>query len=212
MKNRDNKIFAPNNYYHIYNRGNGKQDIFLDREDYLFFLSRFTEGLFPPPEGAPRGSGGYHRKLLPAGSFSMVSYSSMPNHFHWLIRQNALVNLNLLLLKICTAYAIYFNKKYKHVGHVFQDRFKAVNIESESYLLWLSAYIHQNPKVAGLVDNPEDWEYSSYSEYLENKNDGLCDKSVILDHFKSVDEYKKFVDESFFKIKDRKDLSNLLLD
>ncbi len=213
MRNRDYKIFVSGGYYHVYNRGNGKQDIFLDENDYLFFLRRMKENLFPGlQEGAPLAPRMYKRKLLPEGAFSLVSYCLMPNHFHWLIKQNAQLPVGKLLLKVCTGYSIYFNKKYEHTGHVFQDQFKAISIQNDSYLLWLSAYIHQNPKIAELVDNLLNWKFSSYPDYVGQRGGILCDKNIILNSFKDSEAYADFVDGSYLKIKEKKDLQNLFLE
>lgn len=213
MKNRDYKIFAPNNYYHVFNRGNDKQDIFLDREDYYFFLNRLKEYLYPELlEDAPPTSHKYKRKKLPVGCFDLVCYCLMPNHFHWLIKQNLLVPISKIISKISTSYSIYFNKKYKHVGHVFQDQFKAVRVGSDEYLLWLSAYIHQNPKVAGLVDKSEGWQYSSYLSFLDHKLPFICKPDVVIKQFKNKSDYKNFVEKAFVKIKTKKDLEYFLLD
>lgn len=117
MKNRDYKQFGAGEYYHVYNRGNGKQNIFLDNDDFSFFLWRLRQNLFPSAEDGGR------RVQLPADSFSLISYCLMPNHFHFLIKQNSDIPTSKLLLKICTSYSIYFNKKYNRFGHVFQDQF-----------------------------------------------------------------------------------------
>lgn len=213
MRNRDYKIFATGGYYHVYNRGNGKQNIFLDEDDYLFFLRRMRENLFPNlQEGAPLAPRAYKRKLLPAGAFSLVSYCLMPNHFHWLIRQNTQLPVGKLLLKVCTGYSMYFNKKYEHTGHVFQDQFKAITIENDSYLVWLSSYIHQNPKIAGLVENLSSWKFCSYPDYVGQRDGILCEKNIILDNFKSQEAYADFVGNSYIKIKERKDLQSLFLE
>ncbi|MFA5991146.1 MAG: transposase [Candidatus Doudnabacteria bacterium] len=213
MRNRDYKIFASGGYYHVYNRGNGKQNIFLDEDDYLFFLRRMRENLFPNlQEGAPLAPRAYKRKLLPAGAFCLVSYCLMPNHFHWLIRQNTQLPVGKLLLKVCTGYSMYFNKKYEHTGHVFQDQFKAITIENDSYLVWLSAYIHQNPKIAGLVENLSSWKFCSYPDYVGQRDGILCEKNIILDNFKSQEAYADFVGNSYIKIKERKDLQSLFLE
>lgn len=223
MKNRDYKQFAPDNYFHVYNRGNGKMVIFRDEEDYKFFLSRLKENLFPEeervplsPRGAPSLVGKiYVRKSLPPNAFSLTCDCLIPNHFHLLIKQNSELPIGKLILKVCTGYSMYFNKKYDRVGSLFQDQFKAALVDDNSYLVWLSAYIHQNPKVAGLVDKPEDYKWSSYREFIKGER-GICDKEIILSQFKSIDDYKKFVDSSFEIIKSRKDLEkdleSLLLD
>lgn len=99
------------------------------------------------------------------------------------------------------------------MGHVFQDAFKAVKIENDPQLLWASAYVHQNPAAAELVKDLKDYPWSSYSDYLGIRNGRLCDQSMILGMMEnSRDTYKKFVLQSFEKIKERKDLSDLFLD
>ena len=150
MKHRDYKQFVSGQYYHLFNRGNAKSDLFLDSEDFSFLLYRCKENLFGRP--MPQlDAGRYVRQLLPDGSFTLIAYCLMPNHFHWLLRQNEDVPVNVFVHKICTGYSKYFNKKYERIGHVFQDQFKAVDVVTEEQLLWLSAYIHTNPVVAGLV-------------------------------------------------------------
>ncbi len=215
MRNRDYKLFGPGEYFHIYNRGNGKQNIFLENEDFQFFLLRLRQNLFPNEELGQKT----RTKVLPAGSFSLISYCLMPNHFHFLLRQDGEIPTTKLLLKVCTSYSIYFNKKYNKVGHVFQDQYKQVSVDDNQYLLWLSAYIHQNPKVGGLTENLGDYYWSSYPEYI-GKYGGICDKEIILSQFsnQSGDDktgarsYESFVESSYKIIKEKKELEHLLLD
>ncbi len=210
MNNRDYKQHAPGLYCHIYNRGVGKGDIFKDQRDYAFFVSLLKQNLFP--DELTR----WFRQALPPNSFSLICYCLMPNHFHLLLRQDSELPLSKLMLRLCTAYSIYFNKKYKRVGHVFQGRYKQAVIEDNYYLIWISAYIHQNPTVAGLVRRPEDYQWSSYDEYIRKIGDGICGKSIVSDQFKDINEYKKFVDESFKLIKRKKEaeseLEKILID
>jgi len=215
VKNRDYKAFAPGEYYHLFNRGNGKMDIFRDQNDYLFFLSRIREYLFPEEcRRCPSAekSGRYIRKSFPLGAFTLVSYCLMPNHFHLVLRQNTEVPINALMLNLMSGYSRYFNKKYNRVGSLFQDQFKSVHVDSNEYLLWLSAYIHQNPKVAGLVDQLSMYQYSSYPDYINLRAGTLCDKSIILEQFFHAGMYEQFVSDSFEAIRQRKDLKDLLLD
>lgn len=191
-------------------------DIFKDEEDYLFFLSRMKEYLLPelsrraPSAGA--GSARYVRKSLPEGAFTLVAYCLMPNHFHFLIRQNTELSISTLMLGLCGGYSKYFNKKYKRVGSLFQDQFKAVHVDSNEYLLWLSAYIHQNPTIARLVAKLSKYKFSSYPDYCWDRGGVLCDKSLILEQFSNADAYAKFVADSYETIKNRKDLERLLID
>jgi REP element-mobilizing transposase RayT len=222
MKNRDDKIFAPNNYYHIYNRGNGRMVIFKDDEDRKFFILRLRENLFPKPqEGSPLGGASiaaeaahtpYLRKSLPPEAFCLICYCLMPNHLHLLIKQNGIILISKLIAKVCTGYSMYFNKKYKTVGHVFQDCFKSVLIGDDSQLLWTSAYIHNNPKTAGLVSELKDYRWSSYLDYAGLRQGNLCNKNFILDMAGGQEAYKKFVEDAFVQIKEQKDLNRLFLD
>jgi len=232
MNNRDCKPFAPNTFWHVYNRGVGKMDIFNEISDYGFFIVRMDENFHPKialpdvpdghhPDGAHLGGASmaaeahtpYIRKTLPPESFSLLAYTLMPNHFHFVVRQNTDLPISKLVLKICGSYSKFYNKKYERVGSLFQDQFKAVLIDNDSYLLWLSAYIHNNPKTAGLVKDLIDYSWSSYLDYAGLRQGTLCDQSLILGMMQNSREaYKKFADGAFEKIKERKDLEHLFLD
>ena len=178
---------------------------------------RLKENLFPhkSPDGNLLGSTAhtpYIRKVLPSGSFTLLSHCLMPNHFHMEIRQNTNIPISKLITKVCTSYGKYFNKKYNRVGGLFQDAFKAVLLESESYMLWLSAYIHNNPKTAGMVDELSDYAWSSYPDYIGIRKGTLCDKDIILSHFKDTASYSNFVSEAAIKIRDMKDIQDSLID
>lgn len=211
MGTRDYKNFAPGEYYHVYNRGVGKMNIFEDDQDYRVFLSRLRENLFPNDElislegavqGNKRNHTAYVRKSLPPNSFALICYCLMPNHFHLLIKQNEEVSITKLLSKICTSYSKYFNNKHERVGVLFQDRFKAERVSKNEYLLWLSVYIHLNPRVANLVKNDDSWKWSSCSEYLGHSSEN-CDKTIILEQCKN---YKQLMDEAYESIKKRKNI------
>ena|SRR3989344_4770723 len=221
MKNRDYKEFAPGTYYHVFNRGVAKQDIFTDAEDYTFFLRRLKENLYPKiDKEKPLYSGdillnlkkGDRRKLLPPDSFELVCYCLMPNHFHFLIKQLKEVPISALMLKMGTGYSMYFNKKKDRVGALFQDAFKAIPIENNDYLFWLSLYIHQNPIEAGLINNLKEWPWSSYLDYIGERDGILCEKSIILEQLNTVKNYEKMIDKDLKKHKEFKKLSNLILE
>ncbi|MDO8593515.1 MAG: transposase [bacterium] len=218
MGNRDYKEFAADECYHIYNRGNGKMDIFRNTQDYLNFLQRLFVLLEMPRGALGIGSEVSTSKLrlrlnsFDAGTFSLMCFCIMPNHFHLIIRQNGDIPISKLILRLATSYSMYFNSKYTHVGHVFQDRFKAVHIENDRYLRHLSAYIHLNPKVAGLVKATVDWRYSSYPEYICTREDAVCKKDVILDQFSSSKDYQRFVENNFDDIKLRERVASMIID
>lgn len=215
MNNRDYKIFAEGEIFHIYNRGVGKMDIFESPDDYSFFLYRMKENLSPELVSKERRApspGGYVRKLLPSGSFTLLAYCLMPNHFHLVIRQNTTLPISTFMLKLCGGYSKNFNATRDRVGSVFQDQFKSVLVDSDEYLRWISAYVHSNPKVAGLVTDLKDYPWSSYVDYVGQRNGVLCKKDVIINSFKDITEYVEFVESAGEIIKERKDMDHLFLD
>lgn len=188
MNTRDYKLLREGEYYHVYNRGINRETIFFDEQDYSNFLKRLkiVLGLIPVPNAGKRGALKIHP--LPLNSFSVLAYSLMPNHFHILIRQNTSLTLSQLMKKVSTSYAKYFNLKYKRVGHVFQDIFKTKLVDSDGYLSYLSAYIHNNPT------KPFENKFSSLGEYLNSSEENICDTKIVLGYFKNKSEqYKKFV-------------------
>lgn len=129
-------------YYHVYNRGAGNQSIFHDDSDRIKFLSLF-ERYIDISDDSTRSDG------LPYDKYDVdvVAYCLMDNHFHLLLYQEADPGeITRLMRSVSTAYSMYFNKKYKNNGHLFQSTFKASYIADESYLLHISRYIHMNPR------------------------------------------------------------------
>jgi putative transposase len=189
-------------------------DIFKDEQDNVNFLwwLKLVLGLTKMTFVKGRRSSLSRIQALPKDAFSILCYCLMPNHFHLLVRQNSELPTTKLLAKVSTSYSKYFNKKYNHVGGVFQDQYKAVLVDNDSYLLWVSAYIHQNPKVAGLVTDLRDYPYSSYLEYLDQRQKTLADKSLILNMAGGSAGYERFVVSALDHLKQRKELESLLLD
>ncbi len=175
MGNRDYKNFAQNSIFHVYNRGNNREKIFFEEKDYKAFLFRVALALGINPEIILKEkllSVPYSRIRITGNKelFKLHSFCLMPNHFHLLIEQTGDVSISKLISQICTSYAMYVNKKYKRVGHVFQDAFKAVLVEDNSQLMWLSSYIHMNPVKDGLVRHPKEHIWSSYCDFVEKRN------------------------------------------
>ena len=138
----------------------------------------------------------------------------MPNHFHLLIQQCKDIPTSQLLLRLCTSYGKYFNKKYDRVGSLFQDQSKAVQVITDEQLLWLSAYIHANPLTAHLVTNLNMWPWSSWPEYAGLRKGEIVNMQLILSFFlnKSSREYSDFFFKAAPLIIDRKSIKHLLLD
>lgn len=196
------KIYAPNAYYHIYNRGVEKRSIFIDNEDYAVFLNLLKRYLSNEPARDKNGREypWLHKDL------QLLAFCLMPNHFHLLIYQQEPNTMTKLLQGVATSYTIYFNKKYKRVGHLFQGRFKASMITTDSYLQHISRYIHLNPK------DYLNWEFSSLDYYIGNKNAEWMAPKLILDiiprseyigFLKDYEDHKQMLDEIKYELADR---------
>lgn len=120
------RYFQKGAYYHVYNRGNRKQNIFISSKDYDRFLRRTLQ---------------YSKEF----GITILCHCLMPNHFHFLLRQDTEMPVTSFMLRLGTSYAKYFNIKYEQVGSLFQDRFRAKLVETDEYFLQLSRYIHRNP-------------------------------------------------------------------
>ncbi len=129
-------------YYHVYNRGASESQIFLDDADRRKFLTLFARHLDPSNNDTKTDGGEYEKYEV-----ELVAYCLMGNHFHLLLFQESdPMAITQLMRSVATAYTMYFNRKYKRHGHLFQSIFKASRITDEAYLLHITRYIHMNPR------------------------------------------------------------------
>lgn len=205
------KEFRANAYYHIYNRGVEKRVIFLDDQDYGVFKSYLKVYLLPKDEiglqhtlNDPTSSPfekAEATRLIKLNNFSdsiqLLAYCLMPNHFHLLIKQSDESSIDLFMNSLATRYSMYFNKRYKRVGHLFQGTYKAVLVDSEPQLLHLSRYIHKNPYVKGVP--LQSYPHSSYSAYLGIRKLEWIKPTDILNYFSTTgfNSYENFVEGNF---------------
>ena len=140
---------VPGEYYHIYNRGNSKQKIFLDQEDYSHFLgllyaSNQKDNLKVGNLNKGQTLFDLEREIL---LVNIGAYCLMPNHFHLLITQSGEKenNISIFMQKLSTSYSMYFNKKYNRTGGLFEGKFKAQHLDKDPYLKYIFSYIHLNP-------------------------------------------------------------------
>lgn len=201
------KTYVENGFYHIYNRGVEKRIVFEDPQDYNVFLKYISEVLSPADQNITTTKYIMQGLSLQSirrpvksyyGRLEMLAYCLMPNHFHFLIRQNDKDALEGLMRSLMTRYSMYFNKKYNRVGSLFQGRYKAVLVNEESYLLHLSRYIHMNPMEYSLnLENA----HSSYLEYLGKRKTSWLHPDIVLGYFnnkvlpdfKKINSYKSFI-------------------
>ena len=197
MNNRDYKKFNNGSIAHIYNRGNNKGKIFFDEQDYKAFLFRLALALgFDQKElrGENLLSMPYSRIRIDSegkNKFKINAFCLMPNHFHLLIEQTGDISISKLMSKLCTSYSKYVNKKYKRVGHIFQDQFKAVLMENNSQLMWTSSYIHMNAVKDKIAKHPSEYLWSSYNDYIEKRNLPIINKELLLGTFDNVENFIK---------------------
>lgn len=190
------KEYAPESYYHLYNRGVAKLPVFEDEQDYKVFLSYLKTYLSPVVKNTlifpSRQLKNYHDQV------KLLAYSLMPNHFHLLLWQKEIDSLSVFMHSLLTKYSMYFNKKYKRVGPIFQGKLKGVAVQTEEQFIYLSKYIHRNP--VNLTSGPglEVYPYSSYRNYLGIIHQNWLDTSEILSYFsksKVTNSYQSFVEE-----------------
>ena len=197
MNNRDYKKFLPSTIFHIYNRGNNKERIFFDEQDYKAFLFRLGLGLGFTQEELNKEkfiAMPYSRIRITEtkkNNFKLLTFCLMPNHFHLLIEQVEDVPISKLLSKVCSSYSKYINNKYGRVGHTFQDCFKAVLVENNPQLMWTSAYIHMNPVKDKIVKHPSEYLWSSYNDYINKRNLPINSKELLISTFGDIKNFQK---------------------
>ena len=207
-------LFAPGEFYHIYNRGTEKRNVFMSRAD----RNRFMALLYFANQNEPVDLKLQGRTLLEiveprAGTplVGIVAYCLMPNHFHLLIREIEEGGISKFMQKLTTGYTMYFNKKYERNGSLFQGRFKATHVADDIYLRYLISYIHLNPikliepkwKEAGIANKVRAEQYletyvsSSYLDYLgkERPEGMILAREALPEYFSSGTDFKTFVTE-----------------
>ncbi len=182
--------FLPGHYYHIYNRGAHRESIFREAENYLYVLRLMKQ---------------YLREL----NLSIIAYCLMPNHYHFLVRQNGDQSAGKLPQLIFNSYSKAFNKRYDHSGTLFEGPYDGRHVHNDNYLRHLCRYIHANPVKDGLVEYLEQWPYSNYQEWIGLRTGTLVDKEFINEFFPDPNAYKQFVQEYLLERKLIKELDYL---
>jgi REP element-mobilizing transposase RayT len=223
--------FVDGEYYHIYNRGVDKRDIFIDDKDYKRFLLSMNllnnekavgsirdrlkllkerERIVANRASNPVGTG-VESLFAVKPLVTIVAYCLNPTHYHFILKQNTENGITEFMKKIGSGYTSYFNKKHKRSGSLFQGRFKSVHIDSNEYLLYLTTYVNKNNYIHG-YDN-ENWIYSSELDYIGKRNGNLCDREIILGQFNNdCKKYEEFMKENVLYLKNKKDLERLILE
>jgi len=157
---RGPRLLLSKSYYHIMTRGNNRSVVFPHQDDFKHYLELIL-------------------RLKKEHPFGIYHYCLMPNHVHFLIKTKKGNEFSHFMKRLNLIYFYYFKKKYSWVGHFWQGRFKSQPVGKDAYFIQCGKYIELNPVRAGLVSNPEDYQYSSYNYYAR----GLTDKLVSQDMF-----------------------------
>lgn len=201
-------LFVPGEYYHVYNRGNSKQKIFLSRNDYKRFIALLygtnTNQKFNYFDLSK--AGGVFEKEINDQLVSIGAYCLMPNHFHILITPLSEDGLSRFIQKLSTAYSMYFNETHKRNGSLFEGKFKSQHVKTDKQLKYLFSYIHLNPiklidkkwKENGIANLKKSLEYLntySYSSFLDYIGQIRKEKTIL----KLTDFPNYFPSENHFK-------------
>lgn len=177
--------------YHVFNRGNDRRDLFREGDDFDFF----REALHQAKDKFP---------------IEIFHYCLMNNHFHLLVRLLKGEDLPQFMHALQLHYARFFKKKYKSVGHVFQERFRSPRIPEESYYLQCGRYIERNPLKAGLVSEAAQYPYSSAPYYVRGVKDTLITPNIYYEemgktHEERRENYRQFLllDEPYSSMVDQ---------
>ncbi|OGZ28131.1 MAG: hypothetical protein A2835_00380 [Candidatus Niyogibacteria bacterium RIFCSPHIGHO2_01_FULL_45_28] len=211
MRNVD---IAEGEYYHIFGRGNNKQNVFVGDADYIRFL--FLIFHFQSPKNF-ENIGRFVKYFVKHGVFNidrdviedimrdrfveLAAFSLMPNHYHLLVRAIEDDGIAKYMQRVLNSFTKYFNTKHKRSGHLFQGPYGAKHVENNKQLLHLSAYIHKNPTELHDWQNAEiKYPWSSYQDLVvDNRWGSLLFSEIILNQFSNKGEYHNFVRNSGVK-------------
>lgn len=204
--------FSIDEFYHLYNRGNNKCDIFLDEGDRkrfvrLLFLCNSTKPMiYKIVQGWPLNNIDVEEKLVDIGAYCL-----MPNHFHILVHERSEGGISVFMQKLTTAYSMFFNRKYTRTGSLFGGTFKATHVDTDEYLKYLFSYVHLNPvklidnkwKENGIKDRDKAKKYlreyvsSSYLDYIgvSREENVILSHDSFPDYFSDIIDFDDFIDE-----------------
>ncbi|MCP9751979.1 hypothetical protein [Ferruginibacter sp. HRS2-29] len=204
MKHQD--IFFADSSYHVFNKANGREKIFIEPDNYDFFLRKFRKYILPIAD--------------------VYAYILLPNHFHFLLRIKSEETLsrhykhlhkklpdittpnwvNTFVIRqfsnFLNSYAKSFNKKYERSGSLFMNHLKRARVETDRQFTATLFYVHKNAVHHGYVKNIEDWHYSSYKAIISNKPTLLM-RDQVIEWFGSVQRYIEYHQQPIY-LKDAK--------
>ena len=167
-------------YYHIYNRGNNGENLFVEDRNYRYFFELYIRYIYPIAD--------------------TYAYCLMKNHFHLLVRMKELQDCQSLkdwqsysaaFSNLFSTYTKAINKAHNRSGSLFEKPFKRILVDSDAYLVQLTAYIHRNPQKHGFTDDFRVYPYSSYPIILQQKHSRIETKQA-LEWFGSLESFENY--------------------
>ena len=206
--------FTQDNFYHIYNRGVDKRNVFTDHRDLNRFFQCMSEFNCVEPIGSiyensfKKDFFGHRMSKL----VNFIAYCLNPNHYHFILEPLVDNGVEKFMQRIGNGYTKYFNNKNNRSGVLFQGKFKSIHISSDEYLLRISAYVNLNYKVHSL-GHP--MSKSSWDEYISGLG-SFCKKDVVIEQFNNIGEYKNFCESTIIDVvegrKSDKEMDKLFLE
>ncbi|MEA5092717.1 hypothetical protein SDC9_34905 [bioreactor metagenome] len=199
---RQPRALSDSGLYHIVFRGVNHENIFESEADYDYI----------------------HKTIQVVKNelgFELYAYCYMNNHVHLLIKEKKMGAISLIMQKILTRYAMYYNIKYERSGSLIGSRYKSKPVEKERYLLPLISYIHRNPVESGMVYRIEDYKYSSYKAYFDKKDElvdtgflfGIIDiKQYLQLHVKDKEGFGEYVEGARSKKRTEGDIRRIIME
>jgi REP element-mobilizing transposase RayT len=182
--------FQREQYYHIYNRGASRGRVFFTDDNYEYCLRMV-------------------KKYRMRYQVSIIAYCLMPNHYHFLLRQEGDQGISRFVQTLFNSYVQALNRQCNRSGTLFEGRFKHVHVGRLDYVVYLGRYIHRNPVRADLVSRPEHWPYSNYLDVVGDRSGTLKDEAFYRQMFATPADYSDFVLEG---LADPTDIEKYLLD
>ena len=167
--------FRPGGYYHLFNRGANRMSICENDGNFIYLL-------------------GLMKRYLAQLQITMIAYCLLPNHYHWLVRQDGETRAGQLPQSVFNAYSKAFNRANGRTGTLLESRYKAIAVTSEPYLLHLCRYIHANPVRHGLATHVHLWPYSNFQEWMQQREGTLVDHEFIQTHFETPIRYRHYLE------------------
>jgi putative transposase len=185
--------FLADRYYHIYNRGVNRGDIFFSPDNYAYLLRLL-------------------KRNMKRYQVSMAAYCLLPNHYHFLLKPYQVDTISKFMQSLFGAYTQAVNRQQDRQGPLFQSRFCAIMVDTEGYFSHLARYIHANPVLAGLADTCEGWVYSNYLDVIGKRDGKLKNTDLVPACFATGAEYQQFVEDYIIYRREIQGLERYLLE